>query len=108
MIYSFAESKADDGSTLSNNPSAQLLTGWALARGQPLDAKLRRSHGRFFSALRQREDDHLRAIAGFVRPDSGQIASRAQVLFDSATRCLFPRIGGPFVVRDRRLDCFRT
>ena len=81
-------------STLSNNPSAPLLTvqikHWLGA--MPLDAmfSLTQPWTVLFGPSGSGKTTILRSIAGFVQPDSGRIVSRTQVLFDSATKEFVP------------------
>ena len=81
-------------STLSNNPSAQLLTVQIEHRlgAMPLDAKfsLTEPWTVLFGPSGSGKTTILRSIAGFVRPDSGRIVNRTQVLFDSATKVFVP------------------
>jgi molybdate transport system ATP-binding protein len=81
-------------STLSNSLSAPLLTvqieHWL--GGMPLNAKfsLTQPWTVLFGPSGSGKTTILRSIAGFVRPDSGRIESRTQVLFDSATKVFVP------------------
>jgi len=84
----------ESGSTLSNSPSAQLLTVQIEHRlgAMPLDAKfsLTQPWTVLFGPSGSGKTTILRSIAGFVRPDSGRIVSRTQVLFDSPTKVFVP------------------
>jgi molybdate transport system ATP-binding protein len=81
-------------SMLSSSPSTQLLTvqieHWLGA--MPLDAKfsLTLPWTVLFGPSGSGKTTILRSIAGFVRPDSGQIVSRTQVLFDSTAKVYVP------------------
>src|ERR1700730_6377385 len=79
---------------LSNSPSTRLLTvqiqHWLGA--MPLGAKfsLTQPWTVFFGPSGSGKTTILRSIAGFVRPDSGQIVSRTQALFDSTAKVFVP------------------
>jgi molybdate transport system ATP-binding protein len=75
---------------LSTSPSACLLTVQIEHRlgALPLDAKfsLTQPWTVLFGPSGSGKTTILRSIAGFVKPDSGQIVSRREVLFDSAAK----------------------
>lgn len=75
---------------MSTSPSACLLTVQIEHRlgALPLDAKfsLMQPWTVLFGPSGSGKTTILRSIAGFVKPDSGQIASRREVLFDSAAK----------------------
>jgi molybdate transport system ATP-binding protein len=84
---------------LSDSPSANLLTvqieHWAGVLALNLRFSLSQSWTVLFGPSGSGKTTILRAIAGFVRPDSGRIASETQTLFDSAAKVFVPAYQRP-------------
>jgi molybdate transport system ATP-binding protein len=84
---------------LSDSPSASLLAVQIEHRAGMLALNLRFSLSQSWTVLfgpsGSGKTTTLRAIAGFVRPDSGRIASETQTLFDSAAKVFVPAYQRP-------------